>query len=142
MKLKLFRVLAAFVAVVGLAGEATGACLTNPADVVGNPTFGATVQTFINLGINPNVTCIENALWTDPTGFALGSYVKGAEGLGGTPNPTVLGFDGSTVDGTFAGNANARDFFWVQDTGNTVNFGTVTGGSPSHGIVWDLGGQA
>src|SRR5262245_13632759 len=143
MMLKSLRALTAFAVVVGLSGEAVGACLTNPADVVGNPVFGATVQTFINLGINPNVTCIENALWTDPAGFALGSYVKGAEGLGGTPNPTVLGFNGATVNGTFAGNANARDFFWVQDTGNQVNFGNnVLGGGPSHGITWDLGGQA
>lgn len=34
-------------------------------------------------------------------------------------------------------------FFWVQDNGNTIDFGGgVTGGAPSAGIVWDLGGQA
>jgi hypothetical protein len=117
-------------------------CLTNPADVVGNPVFGATVQTFINLGINPAVTCIENALWTDPARFALGSYLKGAEGMGGTPDPTVLGFNGANL-GSAAANANALDFYWVQDTGNTVVFSPgIAGGRPSQGLVWDLGGQA
>jgi len=114
----------------------------------GDPTVvqGASVATFEALGINPATTCIENALWTDPSGFILGSYVKGAEGLGGTPNPTVLNYNGATVDGTFAGNANARDFFWVQDAGNLQNFGNaadpIYGGAPSGGIIRDLGGQA
>lgn len=125
-------------------GAAAAPCLQ-----AGDPTnvLGATVQTFINLGIDPTVTCIENSLWTDPSGFQLGSYVKGAEGMGGSPDPTQFAYDGSTVNGTFAGNANARDFFWVQDTGNGTNFGTdlngaITGGTPSQGIVWNLGGQA
>lgn len=111
----------------------------------GDPTVvqGASVATFQSLGVDPITTCIENDLWADPANFGLGTYVKGANGLGGTPNPTVLGFNGATVDGTFAGNANARDFFWVQDTGNAINFGAgITGGSPSQGIIWDLGGQA
>src|SRR6266496_5630716 len=53
----------------------------------GDPTVvqGASVATFEALGINPAVTCIENALWTDPSAFILGSYVKGANTLGGTP---------------------------------------------------------
>ena len=118
-------------------------CLLNPTDQVGNAAFGATVQTFINLGINPATTCIENSVWQDPANFGLGTYVKGANGLGGTIDPTGLNYNGATVDGTFAGNANARDFFWVQDTGNTLNFGGgITGGAPSQGIIWDLGGQA
>lgn len=116
-------------------------CLTNPSDVVGNPVFGATVATFT--GIDPNVTCIENGLWSNPVNFGLGNYVKGADALGGTPNPTVLGYDGSTVNGTFAGNANALDFFWVQDNGNQMTFSNgVVGGRPSQGIIWDLGGAA
>jgi hypothetical protein len=122
--------------------SAFAACLTTPTDQVGNVQFGATVQTFINLGINPNTTCIENALWTDPAGFTLGTYVKGAEGMGGTPNPLVLNYNGATVNGTLAGNANARDFFWVQDTGNQGTFNGAIGGAPSQGIVWNLGGQA
>jgi PEP-CTERM motif-containing protein len=125
----------------GVVGQALGApCLTNPSATVGNPIFGATVQTFINLGINPNVTCIENGLWQDPAGFQLGTFIKGAEAQGGTPDPTALGFNGAT---TGIGNGNGRDFFWVQDNGNTVNFGNnVFGGRPSEGLVWDLGGQA
>lgn len=63
--------------------------------------------------------------------------------MGGTPDPNVLAWNGATVDGTFAGNANARDFYWVQDIGNTISFGGgITGGRPSAGIVWDLLGQA
>jgi hypothetical protein len=117
-------------------------CLTNAADPAGG-VLGATVGTFIGLGVNPNTVCIENALWADPTGFNLGAYMKGAEGMGGSPDPTTLAWNGSTVNGTFAGNANARDFFWVQDTGNTTTFSPgITGGRPSQGIIWDLGGVA
>jgi hypothetical protein len=43
---------------------------------VGNPIFNATVQTFIDLGVNPNVTCIENLLWSNPSAFALGVTSK------------------------------------------------------------------
>jgi PEP-CTERM motif len=143
MKRRTIQAATAVAMVMGLANATFAAtCLTNGADAVGNAAFGATVQTFINLGINPNNTCIENVGWTDPSGFALGSYVKGAEGLGGTPNPAVLGFNGATVNGTFAGNANARDFFWVQDTSPNANLNGVVGSGPSTGIVWDLGGQA
>jgi hypothetical protein len=124
-------------------GQVFGApCLTNAGDVVGNAAFGATVQTFINLGINPNNTCIENSVWSDPAGFQLGSYVKGGGAIGGTPNPTQLGFNLASVDGTRAGNANARDFFWVQDASANANLNGIAGGAPSAGIVWDLGGQA
>jgi len=117
------------------------ACLSNPADTVGNPVFGATVQTFISLGINPATTCIENGLWADPAGFALGTYIQGANGEGFGYDPANLGaYNGAT---TGIGNANGRDFYWVQDTGNQTSFpGGATGGRPSQGIVWDLGGQA
>ena len=112
---------------------------------MGNPIFGATVQTFIDLGINPNLprppgTCIENGLWTDPSGFALGSYVKGADGVGFATNPAVLG--AYTLGGSVPGSANNRDFAWVQDIGNQGTFNGAIGGAPSAGIVWDLGGQA
>ncbi len=117
-----------------------GPCLINPADPVGNPVFGATVQTFVNLGINPNTTCIENGLWTDPGGFVLGSYLKGGDGYGFGYDPTSLGAYNS--NGSMAANANARDFYWVQDTGNSGTFNGALGGAPSQGIVWDLGGQA
>lgn len=133
----------AFAGVV-MTAASTGA-MGAPCLAAGDPTtvLGASVATFISLGVDPTVTCIENSLWTDPSGFLLGSYIKGAEGLGGSPDPTVLTYDGSTVDGTFAGNANSRDFYWVQDTGNTVDFGGgVFGGAPSQGIVWNLGGPA
>ncbi|MBL8473224.1 MAG: PEP-CTERM sorting domain-containing protein [Rhodocyclaceae bacterium] len=119
---------------------AQAACLTNNADGVGNPVFGATVGTFVGLGIDPNTTCIENSVWTDPANFGLGTYVKGADGFGTATNPTVLGaYDGS---GSAAANANGRDFAWVQDAGNQGTFNGATGGAPSQGIVWDLGGQA
>jgi hypothetical protein len=115
-------------------------CLTVATDAVGNGVFGATVQNFLNLGIDPTVTCIENGLWTDPAGFTLGTYVGGADGFGIVGDPAVLG--SYTSGGSAAANANARDFDWVQDTGNNGVFGGVSGGAPSHGIVWDLGGQA
>lgn len=115
-------------------------CLTNPADTVGNPVFAATVGTFIGLGINPAVTCIENALWSDPTGFGLGTYIKGAEGQGFGYDPTALGaYNGAT---TGIGNANGRDFYWVQDTSGNANYHGIAGSAPSAGIIWDLGGQA
>ncbi len=127
---------------IGLAGTSMAApCLTTPTDQVGAAAFNATVQTFINLGINPNTTCIENSLWTDPNGFILGSYIKGAEGMGGNSNPFALTYDGGNL-GSLAANANGRDFYWVQDTGNQGTFNGATGGAPSQGIVWDLGGQA
>jgi hypothetical protein len=130
------------VAVVFLgAASLQGQCLTNPSDVVGNPIFGATVQTFINLGVNPNVTCIENGLFQNPVNFGLGTYIKGAEGQGFGYDPTALGaYNGGT---TGIGNANGLDFYWVQDTSATGGLpGGIVGSSPSQGIIWDLGGQA
>ena len=119
---------------------ASAACLVNPTDVVGNPVFGATVQTFINLGINPATTCIENTVWADPAKFTLGQYVKGAEGQGFGFNPTVLGaYNGAT---TVVGNGNARDFYWLQDTSGNANLNGIAGSGPSQGIIFDLGGQA
>ncbi|MGI0041097.1 MAG: hypothetical protein ACRD94_03935 [Nitrosopumilaceae archaeon] len=113
-------------------------CLTTPTDPPGG-VLGATVQTFIDLGINPSVTCIENSLWSDPSGFTLGSYVKGGDGRGGTIDPTGFNFNLDDL-GSFALHANSRDFYWVQDSGNAIDFGGgVTGGRPSEGIVWDLG---
>ena len=71
----------------------------------------------------------------------LGTYVKGADGQGFGYDPANLGaYNGAT---TGIGNANGRDFYWVQDTGNFTGFaGGAVGGRPSGGIVWDLGGQA
>jgi hypothetical protein len=118
-------------------------CLTTPGDTVGNPLLGATVATFIAAGIDPNTTCIENGIWTDPSGFILGDYLRGAEGLGFGYDPTVLGaYNGANLGG-FAGNANGRDFYWVQDTSPNENPGGAVGSGPATGgIVWDLGGQA
>jgi PEP-CTERM motif-containing protein len=131
----------AFVALLaGAPLAASAACLVNPADVVGNPIFGATVQTFINLGINPATTCIENTVWTDPAKFTLGAYIKGAEGQGFGFNPTVLGAYNGAVTGV--GNGNARDFYWLQDTSANANLNGIVGSGPSQGIIFDLGGQA
>jgi len=122
-------------------------CLTNSADPVGNPVFGATVGTFVGLGITPGngtggTTCIENGLWTTPTGFGLGSYIKGADGSGIGVNNTVLGSYSQPFPTGIADAANHLDHGWVQDTSANANpLGTV-GGPPSTGIVWDLGGQA
>jgi hypothetical protein len=128
----------AIAATVGTAAIAAP-CLTNNSDVVGNAVFGATVGTFVGLGIDPNVTCIQNADWTDPSGGTFGTYVQGANGQGYGYNPTSLGaYNGAT---TGVGNANARDFYWVQDTGGG-SYNGVAGNSPSQGIIWDLGGQA
>jgi hypothetical protein len=141
MKHFLSKAAAAITVAAAMSGTASAApCLSNPGDVVGNPGFGATVGTFIGLGINPATTCIENGLWTDPTGFSFGSYVKGAEGQGFGYDPTTLGaYNGAT---TGVGNANARDFYWVQDTSPNANPKGTVGSGPSQGIIWDLGGQA
>ena len=142
-KLILGVLLSAFV----ISGVQPSQSYASPCLAAGDPLVvqGATVATFISLGVDPTVTCIENSLWTDPTGFNLGSYVKGGDALGGTPDPNVLGFNFANL-GSFAANANARDFFWVQDNGNTIDFdpgpGTIFGGRPSQGIIWDLGGPA
>ncbi|MCD6681874.1 MAG: hypothetical protein LT102_14715 [Burkholderiaceae bacterium] len=88
------------------------ACLTAPSDQVGNSIFGATVQTFINLGIDPSTTCIENSVWTNPANFGLGTYVKGAEGTGFATDPTTLG--AYALGGSAAANANALDFGWFR----------------------------
>ncbi|MEP6766392.1 MAG: PEP-CTERM sorting domain-containing protein [Gemmatimonadaceae bacterium] len=134
--------LTAALSVAAAPSSAFAACLTTPGTTVGNPVFGATVQTFINLGINVNTTCIENGLWTNPNGFSLGSYVKGADGDAGFGiDNTVLGSYGT--GGSIAAAANALDFKWVQDVGNQMSFGAAgVGGRPSFGIIWDLGGQA
>lgn len=115
-------------------------CLTNGADQVGAATFGATVNTFVGLGVNPNTTCIENGTWADPSGFSIGTYMKGASGFGASTDPTTLGaYNGA---GSTAANANARDFAWVQNTAPNANPGGAVGSAPSQGIVWDLNGQA
>jgi hypothetical protein len=137
--------LAAAIAGLGWSGSAAAACLTNTSDAVGNPIFGATVGTFTSLGITPGdgtggTTCIENTLWTTPSNFGLGTYVKGAEGFGTATDPTVLG--AYNLSGSIAANANGLDFAWVQDTSANTNFNGVAGAPPSQGIVWDLGGQA
>ncbi|MEO7361972.1 MAG: PEP-CTERM sorting domain-containing protein [Gemmatimonadaceae bacterium] len=132
--------LGAVVALTAMTSTADAQCLTTPSATVGNSIFGATVQTFIGLGINPATTCIENGLWIDPSGFTLGSYVGGGDGFGYGYDPTTLG--AYNTAGSMAANANARDFYWVQDVGNQGTFGSVVGGLPSKGIIWDLGGQA
>jgi hypothetical protein len=146
-----FSSLLGALAVLGLAAAPASAAPCLVAGAVGDAAFGATVATFVGLGVIPGdgtggTTCIENSVWTDPAGFGLGAYVKGAEGMGGGPTLSEqLNWNGANL-GSFAANANARDFYWVQDTGNLAPAGLfpagVTGGRPSFGIVWDLGGQA
>jgi len=123
-------------------------CLTDPTAQVGNfAAFGATVQTFIDLGISPGngtggTACIENGLWSNPQNFALGTYIQGAESLGVGIDNTVLnsyGFYGGTV----AQAASALDFAWVQDIGNGGGLpGGIGGDTADKGIWWDLGGLA
>ena len=126
-----------------IAAETRAQCLSNPGDQVGNPALGAHLSNFIALGINPAVTCIENGLWTNPAGFLLGNYVRGADGQGHGVNNAVLNSYVLDPVGSRAADANALDFAWVQDVGNTIAFSPgVTGGRPSEGIVWDLGGPA
>jgi hypothetical protein len=135
--------MAAGVLGLGLVSTATvqaAACLTTASDQVGSPVFGATVQTFIDLGINPLTTCIENSLWANPANFGLGSYVKGAAGFGtGTDNLSLGAYNGA---GSLAANANGLDHAWVQNTAPNANPNGATGSAPSQGIVWNLGGQA
>lgn len=116
-------------------------CLVNAGDAVGDPVFNATVNTFIGLGVDPNTTCIENGAWTDPSGFNLGSYVKGASASGAGIDNAVLGSYGGYA-GTVAQAANARDHAWVQNTAANASPNGAVGSAPSQGIVWDLGGQA
>jgi hypothetical protein len=139
-----YRSLAAVIGFTLSTGFSTSAlalpCLTNGTDQVGAATFGANVNTFIGLGINPTTTCIENGTWADPSGFSLGTYMKGASGFGTATDPTTLGaYNGA---GSLAANANARDFAWVQNTAPNANPGGAVGSAPSQGIVWDLNGQA
>lgn len=129
---------------VGLGASSASAltCLAGSSTTVGNPVFGATIGTFEGLGINPATTCIGNEVWAPPSGFTLGSYVKGAETSGTTTNPNVLG--AYSIEGNdFPGHANGLDHKWVQDNGNQIDFGGgILGGRPSQGIIWDLGGPA
>ncbi len=137
--------------IIGIAQVSHAALVTDPNDP--RNWQGATVGTFANLLYGADTLAnrqqvidnqlLDDGLWVDPANFGLGTYQKGANTIGGTPNPSVLGFNGATVDGTVAGNANERDFFWVQDNGNSTTFSDgSTGGRPSQGIVFDLGGQA
>jgi hypothetical protein len=127
-------------ALAALTGARAAPCLTNGTDQVGAAVFGATVNTFVGLGIDPTKTCIENSTWSDPSSFSFGNYVKGAEGVGFGVNNHVLG--SYSLGGSVAGSANARDHAWVQDTSANTNFNGIVGAPPSNGIVWDLGGQA
>ena len=152
MKKRVFCVLFIVCAMAPMVAQSVrAATVTDPNDA--RSWQGATVGTFAaliygtdtlaNRQLIVGAALLDDGLWADPTSFGLGTYIKGANGLGGTPNPNVLAYDGSTVDGTYGGNANARDFYWVQDNGNTTTFSPgVTGGRASQGIVWDLGGQA
>lgn len=117
--MKAQSVLAFGLLMVGLTQSGRAALVTDPDDP--RSWQGATVGTFAALILGAdtlanrqaivNAQLLDDGLWSDPSGFSLGNYVKGGEALGGTPDPNSLGFDFSTVDGTFAGNANSRDFF-------------------------------
>ena len=137
--------LGAAIALTVLSSTASAQCLTTGTDVVGNPVFGATVNTFIGLGYNnlgsgAGQLCIENSVWSNPANFGLGTYVKGADGVGyGTDNTTLGAY---ALGGDYATAANSLDHAWVQDVGNQTTFGTGIGGRASYGIIWDLGGFA
>jgi len=139
--------LGAGVASAGISSATALTCLAGSGTTVGNPALGATIGTFEALGITPGdgtggTVCIGNEVWAPPSGFTLGSYIKGAETSGRTLNTAVL--DVYVVEGVdFPGYANALDHRWVQDNGNPTTFpGDIAGGRPSEGIVWDLGGPA
>ena len=120
-------------------------CLIDPTAPPGGVS-GATIQTFVDLGIDAQSTCIENTLWIDPAGFRLGQFVRsdGAGAMGHITDTTTFGvYDLSSLDGSFAGNADGRDFYWVQNTGFGTDLGGgVVGAPPSKGLIWDLGGAA
>ena len=144
MRFRVARIatLAALAVGLGVSSASALTCLAGSSTTVGNPAFGATIGTFEGLGINPATTCIGNEVFAPPSGFTLGSYIKGADTSGTTTNTAVL--DVYTVEGDdFAGHANGLDHKWVQDNGNQIDFGGgVVGGRPSQGIIWDLGGPA
>lgn len=81
---------------------------------------------------------VDDGLFVDPVGFALGTYLGGADGWGYSPATYYSWWGG----GSEATNGNARDWFWLQDTGNSVYTEGAWGGSPANGIRFDLGGQA
>ncbi len=80
-----------------------------------------------------------NTTFTDPVGLTFGTYLTGAEGYGDTPNPADpgYGYNGNAKNGgdPFGGNANQRDWFWVQDQSGPFD-------APALGLRFDLGGQA
>ncbi|MCR4288387.1 MAG: PEP-CTERM sorting domain-containing protein, partial [Deltaproteobacteria bacterium] len=83
---------------------------------------------------------VDDGLFVDPTGFALGTYISGADGQGWSDTPT--NFNYCYGCGTGVGNGNARDFYWLHDQANWAYIDGVWGGNPVNGLQFDLGGQA
>jgi len=86
-----------------------------------------------------DVYTIVNGTFTDPVGLTYGKYMQGSEDFGYTPDPTSYGYflpDGGPTNG------DARDYYWVHDSGNQVTIDGVAGGNPVDGCWFDLGGQA
>lgn len=77
-----------------------------------------------------------NTTFTDPAGLTFGTYLGGAEGYGRS-NPVTFVYDITAKDGgdPFGGNANGRDWFWVQDQSGPFDAANL-------GLRFDLGGQA
>lgn len=83
---------------------------------------------------------IDDGVFTDPAGLIYGTYISGADGWGQQTNPTVdfsyaYGAGGLT-------NGNARDNYWLHDTGNATTVEGIYAGNPADGLIFNLGGLA
>lgn len=102
--------------------------------------FYALTAAFLMLGSAnmANAYTVVSGTFTDPGGLTFGAYLSGAEGYGSTPS-TVYTWDGACAPGggtCFQNNADARDWYWVQDYSGPNN------PDPNTGLIYDLGGQA
>ncbi len=84
---------------------------------------------------------VVNGIFADPSGMIFGTYLSVAEGYGYTP-PGYYSWTGGSVSPVgsgatpYAKNANARDWYWTQDTNGPNN------SDPNTGLIFDLGGDA
>lgn len=84
---------------------------------------------------------VHTEVWTDPSGFGLGTMLAGSENLAGSGRTTGLltyAYDGG-CSGAVCGNS--RDYNWVQNAG-TNGPGNPSLDTPWLGSIWDLGGPA
>ena len=127
-------------AVVSIASNASAACLTNPSSPVGSSYFGATVQSFINIGVNVVNTCIENTLWSPGPGFAFGSYMRGTTTWEAVPDNSNPESGPRIIYPPTPSLANNIDHVWIYSATPNVHLNGIDGGSPSAGLVWDMNG--